>query len=79
MGAYDRMAGAVPPAAEPLRTPKAWRTAQARATLAGFQSVVIEADNGRPLLVVNRQALTCSFADLQDLEDWLSRVEPSRS
>lgn len=62
-----------------LKPWKPWRTLQARAALAGFEAPLIETDDGRLALVVSRGAMTRSFADLQDLEDWLSLVEPPRS
>lgn len=51
--------------------PKAWRTAQARAALAGYQAVLLD---GRPLLVVTRWNLTRSFNDHAAFETWLARV-----
>ena len=53
---------------------KAWRTAQARAALAGYQAVLLDGDDGRPLLVVTRWNLTRSFNDLAAFEAWRARV-----
>jgi hypothetical protein len=53
---------------------KVWATLQARATLAGFTAHLIEGDDGRPLLIVSRWALTTSFDDAAAAERWLNRV-----
>lgn len=54
---------------------KAWVTAQARATLAGFHAVLIDTDDGRPQLVCSRWAQTRAFSRLADVEAWLGMVE----
>lgn len=54
---------------------KAWRTAQARATLAGFTANLTDGDDGRPQLVCSRWAMTRAFDNLAELETWLVRVE----
>lgn len=53
---------------------KPWVTAQARATLAGFHAALTETDDGRPMLVVSRWAMTRAFDNLPELEVWLQRV-----
>ncbi len=53
---------------------KAWATAQARATLAGFHASPIETDDGRPQLVCSRWAMTRAFDNLPEIEAWLQRV-----
>jgi len=53
---------------------KAWVTAQARATLAGFHASLIDTDDGRPQLVCSRWHLTRAFDNLPELETWLHRV-----
>jgi hypothetical protein len=53
---------------------KAWATAQARCALAGFTANLIEGDDGRPMLVVSRWALTRAFDSLAEVETWLARV-----
>ncbi len=55
---------------------KPWKTAQAEALLAGFSAVLTDSDEGRPMLVVTRWALTRSFTDLAELRTWLERVRP---
>jgi len=57
---------------QPIR--KAWRTAQARATLAGFTATLGETDDGRPELLVSRWALTRGFDSLAELDRWLLMV-----
>lgn len=46
---------------------KPWKTAQAEALLAGFSAVLTDSDDGRPMIVVSRWALTRSFTDLAEL------------
>lgn len=53
---------------------KAWATVQARCALAGFRADLIDGDDGRPLLVVSRWALTRSFEAPSDALAWLQRV-----
>ncbi len=53
---------------------KRWRTAQARLLLAGYRAELIERDDGRPELIVNRWAWTKSFADVGEAEKFFSRV-----
>lgn len=57
---------------------KAWATVQARCALAGFTPHLIDGDDGRPLLVVSRWALTRSFTSPGDADAWLTRVSASR-
>jgi hypothetical protein len=58
---------------------KAWATVQARCTLAGFTANLIDGDDGRPMLVVSRWALTRSFATPAEAEAWLQRVAGVRT
>jgi hypothetical protein len=58
---------------------KTWLTLQARATLAGFVAHLTEGDDGRPLMIVSRWALTTSFDDLAAAERWLARVAGVRA
>lgn len=62
------------PLADPL---KAWRTAQARAALAGYQAEVIQLDNGQTGLVLSRWNLTRTFDDVAAVEAWLVRAGAS--
>jgi hypothetical protein len=57
--------------ADPL---KAWKTAQAEAILAGFTASLIDGDDGAPLLLVSRWALTKGFTSLADFRAWLQPV-----
>lgn len=54
---------------------KAWVTAPARATLAGFHASLIDTDCGRPQMVCSRWAMTRAFDNLAEVETWLARVE----
>ncbi|MFT3818297.1 MAG: hypothetical protein QM750_11955 [Rubrivivax sp.] len=56
---------------------KDWRTVQARCLLAGFTANLIDGDDGRPMLVVSRWALTRAFSSPADAESWLQRVTGS--
>lgn len=49
-------------------------TLAARAALASVQLFTIEGDNGRPLFVATRWALTRSFEDLDAVSRWLDMV-----
>jgi len=53
---------------------KALETCRARAALLGIALHVIDGDDGRPLFVATRWALTKNFADLAEVEAWLDRV-----
>ena len=53
---------------------KAWLRVQDQLLLAGFQAVLTEGDGGQPLLIVNRWALTRSFANLDEAQVWTARV-----
>lgn len=53
---------------------KAWVTTQAECILAQFQASLIDGDDGRPLLVVSRWALTRSFTDIAEARAWLALV-----
>lgn len=57
---------------------KLWRSAQARATLAGFVATLTQTDDGRPELVVSRWALARAFDNLADLERWIDLVTGRR-
>lgn len=54
--------------------PKPWRTAQARVSLAGYQAELLDGDDGRPMLIVSRWALTRSFRDIDEANAWIARV-----
>lgn len=62
----------------PMDALKPWKTAQAAALLAGFVATLTEGDDGRPMLVVSRWALTRSFTDLDEIQAWLARVGQPR-
>lgn len=49
-------------------------TATARVCLWRGILVVIEADDGRPQILITRWALTRVFADMDELERWLDTV-----
>ncbi len=53
-------------------------TAKARAAMAGVELHSVQDDAGRPLYVCVKWALTASFTDLTDVEEWLGRVEGKR-
>ena len=53
---------------------KRFATQQARAALAGVTLTRIEGDDGRPLFVASRWALTKSFDNIGVVDAWLSRV-----
>jgi predicted trehalose synthase len=53
---------------------KPWRNAQAECLLAGFAAALIDGDDGRPMLVCSRWALTKAFTELQEFSAWLTRV-----
>ena len=57
---------------------KPWVNAQARCLLAGYQAVLTEADDGRPMVVDSRWALTRRFTDLDELDQWLTRARSAR-
>jgi hypothetical protein len=50
-------------------------TAKARAALAGVELHAIESDDGRPQYICTKWAMTASFADMAQVEAWLSRVD----
>ena len=56
---------------------KEWLRVQALCLLAGFKADLIEGDDGRPMLVVSRWALTRAFTDPGDVATWLARVAPA--
>jgi len=66
------------PAAGTTCDAKAWATAQARCALLGITATRTEADNGRPLFIVTKWALTRSFESLPELAAWLDQVEGIR-
>ena len=53
---------------------KRWSTLQAQLALAGFAAVRIESDDGSPLVVVSRWALTRSFESLDELARFVGRA-----
>lgn len=55
-------------------TAKRLATLRARAALAGVQLFTIDGDNGRPLYVVTRWALTRSFDELEAIATWLDLI-----
>lgn len=56
---------------------KVWLRVQAQCLLVGFKADIIDCDDGRPMLVVSRWALTRSFTDPGDVATWLARVAPA--
>lgn len=65
---------AVQPDHRPASNEKRLATLKARACLAGVRLYEIEGDNGRPLYVATRWALTRSFEDLDAVSRWLDTV-----
>lgn len=57
---------------------KAWVTLQAELALAGWQAALTEADDGEPLMVVSRWAMTRSFTDLAEAQTWARQVVGNR-
>ena len=55
-------------------TSKRLATAKARACLAGITLHTLEGDDGRPLYVATRWALTRSYTELDEVESWLDFV-----
>lgn len=53
---------------------KPWLRLQAECLIAGFPATLTDGDDGRPLLVVSRWALTRAFSTVAEAEGWLSRV-----
>lgn len=53
-------------------------TTKARCALWGAVMSVIEGDDGRPMILITRWALTRSFSDLDEVEQWLDRVGAKR-
>lgn len=49
-------------------------TLQARTALWGGSLTATDGDNGRPMFVVTRWALTRAFDSLDEVGDWLQRV-----
>lgn len=58
---------------------KAWATVQAELVLGGWHAALIDGDDGRPLLVVSRWAMTRSFDDLTEAQRWANQVLGSSS
>ena len=54
---------------------KPWLRLQAELLLAGFPATLIEGDDGGPLLIVSRWAMTKSFDSVPEAEAWLARVK----
>lgn len=54
-------------------------TVTARCALAGITLHRIEDDRGRETFIVTRWALTRELQTLDDVEQWLERVAPTRS
>ena len=50
-------------------------TAQARAALLGFTLHQIEDDHGIEVFIISRWALTRELRDLEEVEQWLDRIE----
>ena len=53
---------------------KRFANAQARAALAGVALARTEGDDGRPLFIASRWALTKTFDSIAQVEVWLDRV-----
>jgi len=53
---------------------KAWLRVQAQLLLAGFLAELTEGDDGQPLLIVTRWALTRSFTNIAEAQIWAARV-----
>lgn len=49
-------------------------TCIARAALAGVVVAVVDGDDGQPLFVANRWAMTRAFTGIDELETWLVRM-----
>lgn len=54
---------------------KRFMTCAARAALLGVELRLIEGDDGRPLLIATRWALTRCFEELGEVERWLDKLE----
>jgi hypothetical protein len=66
--------------AEPAAMPdKTFANLRARAALAAIELYQIEGDNGRPILIATRWALTKQFESLSEVEAWLDRVTGRRA
>lgn len=53
---------------------KRWSTVQAKLYLAGFTAIKIEADNGAPLFVISKYALTRTLDSLEAVEVFARRA-----
>ena len=53
---------------------KPWVTVQAGVLVAGYRADLLEGDDGRPLLIISRWALTRSFTEVTDARAWLALV-----
>lgn len=53
---------------------KPWLNVQAEAILAGYRADLLEGDDGRPLLIISRWALTRSFNNISEARAWLTLV-----
>lgn len=73
------MERAQPLAIAPTAALKPWLTLQAECLLAGYRADLVEGDDGRPLFVISRWAMTRSFTDLAAAQTWLSRVTDGQS
>ncbi|MDP3823482.1 MAG: hypothetical protein Q8R33_18590 [Burkholderiales bacterium] len=53
---------------------KRWSTVQARLYLAGFTAIKIEGDDGAPLYVVSKYALTRTLHSVEAVEEFAKRA-----
>lgn len=53
---------------------KAWLRVQAQLLLVGFLAELTQGDDGQPLLIVSRWALTRSFTNIVEAQGWAARV-----
>ena len=53
---------------------KPWAILQAQLALVGFAAQLIEGDDGRPIFIVSRWALTRSFTNLRALTQFAAQV-----
>ncbi len=54
---------------------KPWRTVQARFALAGLTAELVDGDDGQPMLVVSRWALTKCLRSVAEADAWLERFQ----
>jgi hypothetical protein len=65
----------VTPDQHSLTAVKRFETARARAALRGVALHALDDDRGAPLFVASWNALTRQFADLVEVEAWLTTVD----